>query len=290
MKAIVLAGGFGTRLRPVTGALPKPLAPLVGRPILEHILLLLKKHGFGHADVTLWYKPDDVQACFGAGRRGVSLSYVVEDIPVGTAGSVLLAAPEAKDTVLVLSGDGLTSADLTAAIAFHRQRKAAATLILQHVDIPLPYGVVVTDPDGRIRRFIEKPAVLSLCLTAAAACEGQSVVKMNTMTSGSVKLDAAAWWLAKVADGTADWAQAKAFATGELGIAESELPDAIDTYAKRMAAATAFKNKMDVLVQQQQRDVVDLQTMVNRRDVAYSTSSNIVNALGTSQDGNAANF
>ena len=131
---------------------------------------------------------------------------------------------------------------------------------------------------------------IAVCLTAAAAYEGQSVVKMNTMTAGSVKLDAAAGWLAKVADGTADWAQAKAFATGELGIAESELPDAIDTYAKRMAAATAFKNKMDVLVQQQQRDVVDLQTMVNRRDVAYSTSSNIVNALGTSQDGNAANF
>ncbi|MBQ7234616.1 MAG: hypothetical protein IJS36_04320 [Kiritimatiellae bacterium] len=131
---------------------------------------------------------------------------------------------------------------------------------------------------------------IAVCLTAAAAYEGQSVVKMNTMTSGSVKLDAAASWLTKVADGTADWSQAKAFATGELGIEESELPDGIDTYAKRMAAATAFKKKMDVLVQQQQRDVVDLQTMVNRRDVAYSTSSNIVNALGNSQEGNAANF
>ena len=157
IQAIIMAGGAGTRLRPLTCDMPKPLAPLCGAPIMDYSLQLLKKHGFGHADVTLWYKPDDVQACFGAGRRGVSLSYVVEDIPVGTAGSVLLAAPEAKDTVLVLSGDGLTSADLTAAIAFHRQRKAAATLILQHVDIPLPYGVVVTDPDGRIRRFIEKP-------------------------------------------------------------------------------------------------------------------------------------
>ena len=131
---------------------------------------------------------------------------------------------------------------------------------------------------------------VAVCVNAAATYEAESVVKMNMMTAGSVKLDAAAGWLAKVADGTADWSQAKAFATGELGIAESELPDAIDTYAKRMAAATAFKNKMDVLVQQQQRDVVDLQTMVNRRDVAYSTSSNIVNALGHSQEGNAANF
>ena len=131
---------------------------------------------------------------------------------------------------------------------------------------------------------------IAVCLTAAAAYEGQSVVKMNTMTAGSVKLDAAADWLAKVADGTADWSQAKAFATGELGIEEKELPDGIDTYAKRMAAATAFKKQMDVLVQQQQRDVVDLQTMVNRRDVAYSTSSNIVNALGHSQESNAANF
>ena len=131
---------------------------------------------------------------------------------------------------------------------------------------------------------------IAVCLTAAAVYEGESVLKMNTMTSGSVKLDTAAGWLAKIADGTADWSQAKAFATGELGIKAGELPDGIDTYAKRMAAATAFKKKMDVLVQQQQRDVVDLQTMVNRRDVAYSTSSNIVNALGHSQEGNAANF
>jgi len=131
---------------------------------------------------------------------------------------------------------------------------------------------------------------IAVCLTAAAAYEGQSVVKMNTMTSGSVKLDAAAEWLGKVADGTADWSQAKAFATGELGVEASALPDGIDTYAKRMAAVTALKNKIDILVQQQQRDVVDLQTMVNRRDVAYSTSSNIVKAFGHSQEGNAANF
>ena len=131
---------------------------------------------------------------------------------------------------------------------------------------------------------------IAVCLNTAAAYEGQSVVKMNTMTAGSVKLDAAAGWLAKVADGTADWSQARAFATDELGIAAGELPDAIDTYAKRMTAVTAFKSKMDILAQQQQRDMIDIQTAVNRRDVAYSTSSNIVRTVGQSMDNEAVNF
>ena len=131
---------------------------------------------------------------------------------------------------------------------------------------------------------------IAVCVHAAAVYEAQSVLKMNTMTAQSVTLDAAAGWLAKIADGSADWAQAKAFATGELGIAESELPDAVDTYAKRMAAAAAFKGKIDTLVQQQQRDIVDIQTMVNRRDVAYTTSSNIVKTLGASMSGEAQNI
>lgn len=131
---------------------------------------------------------------------------------------------------------------------------------------------------------------ISVCVYAASAYEAQSVVKMNSMTSGSVKLDAAAGHLELIATGEADWAKAKAFATGELGIEADKLPDAIDTYDRRMAAAAAFKSKIDVLVQQQQREAVDLQTIVNRRDVAYTTSSNIVKAIGTSQNGGAANF
>lgn len=131
---------------------------------------------------------------------------------------------------------------------------------------------------------------ISVCLRSAAAYEAESVVKMNTMTSGSVKLEGAAQWMEKIANGSANWAEAKAYLTGTLGISESTLPDAIDTYDKRMAAVKAVKEKVDALAQQQQRDMIDLQTLVNRRDVAYSTSSNVVRSLGNSQSADAANF
>ena len=131
---------------------------------------------------------------------------------------------------------------------------------------------------------------ISVCLHAASAYEGQSVVKMNVLTKGAVKLDGAAQWMEKIANGSADWTAAKAFLTGELGISDDILPDAIDTYDKRMAAIKAVKEKVDSLTQQQQRDMIDLQTLVNRRDVSYSTSSNIVRTLGASQDADAANF
>ena len=122
---------------------------------------------------------------------------------------------------------------------------------------------------------------ISVCLHAASAYEGQSVVKMNILTQGSVKLDGAAQWMEKIANGSADWPTAKAYLTGEMGISAETLPDAINTYDKRMAAVKAVKEKIDVLTQQQ-RDMIDMQTLVNRRDVAYSTSSNIVRTLGAS--------
>ena len=131
---------------------------------------------------------------------------------------------------------------------------------------------------------------ISVCLQAASAYEGQSVVKMNILTRGAVKLDGAAQWMEKIANGSADWTQAKAYITSELGISDAALPDAINTYDKRMAAVKAVKEKIDALTQQQQRDMIDMQTLVNRRDVAYSTSSNIVRTLGASQEADAANF
>ena len=131
---------------------------------------------------------------------------------------------------------------------------------------------------------------ISVCLQAASAYEGQSVVKMNILTKGAVKLDGAAQWMEKIANGSADWSQAKAYITSELGISDAALPDAINTYAKRMAAVKAVKEKIDALTQQQQRDMIDMQTLVNRRDVAYSTSSNVVRTLGASQEADAANF
>ena len=131
---------------------------------------------------------------------------------------------------------------------------------------------------------------ISVCLQAASAYEGQSVVKMNILTRGAVKLDGAAQWMEKIANGSADWSQAKAYITSELGISYAALPDAINTYDKRMAAVKAVKEKIDALTQQQQRDMIDMQTLVNRRDVAYSTSSNVVRTLGASQEADAANF
>ena len=131
---------------------------------------------------------------------------------------------------------------------------------------------------------------ISVCLQAASAYEGQSVVKMNILTRGAVKLDGAAQWMEKIANGSADWTQAKAYITSELGISDAALPDAINTYDKRMAAVKAVKEKIDALTQQQQTDMIDMQTLVNRRDVAYSTSSNVVRTLGASQEADAANF
>ena len=132
--------------------------------------------------------------------------------------------------------------------------------------------------------------VISVCLNSAAAYEGQSVVKMNVLTSGAATLEDASKWMEKIANDTADWTEAKAYLTGTLGVDASTLPDAINTYDKRMAAVKAVKEKIDALAQQQQRDMIDLQTLVNRRDVAYSTSSNVVRSLGTSMDADAANF
>ena len=131
---------------------------------------------------------------------------------------------------------------------------------------------------------------ISVCLQAASAYEGQSVVKMNILTRGAVKLDGAAQWMEKIANGSADWSQAKAYITSELGVSDAALPDAINTYDKRMAAVKAVKEKIDALTQQQQRDMIDMQTLVNRRDVAYSTSSNVVRTIGASQEADAANF
>ena len=132
--------------------------------------------------------------------------------------------------------------------------------------------------------------VQAVCIRTAAAYEAQSVVTMNRMSEGSANLDAAAAWLPQIVAGTADWGAAKAFLTGTLGIEESALPADLSSYDRRMQAATALKNAMDARVQDQQEQMIDLQTMVNRRDVAYSTSSNVVRALGTSQSGNAQNF
>ena len=131
--------------------------------------------------------------------------------------------------------------------------------------------------------------VIAVSMRSAAEYEAQSVVKMNRMAGGAEQLDKVSEFIEDIANDNGDWAAIKAYCQTELDITD-ELPDSIDTYAKRMAAITALKTKANALTQQQQTDMIDMQTLVNRRDVAFSASSNMVRALGTSQSGNAANF
>jgi mannose-1-phosphate guanylyltransferase/phosphomannomutase len=158
VKAVIMAGGEGTRLRPLTCCVPKPMVPILNRPMMEHILKLLKRHGFREIACTLWYLPGDVTAYFQDGSAwGLSLEYFIEREPLGTAGSVKNAAQALKSTFVVMSGDALTDIDLSAAAAFHRAKGSLATLVLTRVANPLSYGVVLTAEDGRIKQFLEKP-------------------------------------------------------------------------------------------------------------------------------------
>jgi len=160
MKAVVMAGGEGSRLRPLTSRLPKPLAPVANKPVMEHIIDLLKRHGITEVVATLHYLADEIESYFGDGSDfGVKMHYVVEDTPLGTAGAVKMAEHLLRDdTFLIISGDALTNIDLTEMLAYHRQHDSAATIALQRVNNPLEYGVVVTDDEQQITRFLEKPS------------------------------------------------------------------------------------------------------------------------------------
>ncbi|HEY8030187.1 MAG TPA: sugar phosphate nucleotidyltransferase [Gaiellaceae bacterium] len=159
MKAVVMAGGEGTRLRPLTSNQPKPLVPIVGKPCMEHIIELLKRHGFEDVIVTVAFLPQAIRSYFGTGETiGVDLGYSVEESPAGTAGSVRLAAGRLDDTFLVISGDALCDVDLGRLVDFHREKQASVTIGLKSVDNPLEFGIVVTDEDGRVERFLEKPS------------------------------------------------------------------------------------------------------------------------------------
>src|ERR687894_1062422 len=160
MKAVIMAGGQGTRLRPLTSNQPKPMIPIVGVPCMEHIVNLLKEHGFTEIVVTLQFMPEEIQDYFGNGLDwGVSMSYSIEDVPAGTAGSVKLAEEHLEgERVLVISGDALTDCDLSRVVSFHEEKAAEATMVLKSVENPLDFGIVITEEDGRISRFLEKPA------------------------------------------------------------------------------------------------------------------------------------
>ncbi|MFD0691027.1 mannose-1-phosphate guanyltransferase [Actinomadura fibrosa] len=159
MKAVVMAGGEGTRLRPMTANQPKPLLPLVNRPIMEHVLRLLKRHGFDETVVTVQFLAALIRNYFGDGEElGMSLSYATEEIPLGTAGSVKNAQEALRDDrFLVISGDALTDIDLTDMVRFHKRNGALVTIGLKRVPNPLEFGIIIVDEEGRVQRFLEKP-------------------------------------------------------------------------------------------------------------------------------------
>lgn len=158
MKAVLLVGGEGTRLRPLTLNTPKSMVPIANRPFLEHMIEYLKGHGIDDIILTLCYLPDRTRLHFCDGSNfGVKLTYALEDTPLGTAGAVKNVAECLDETFFVFNGDTYTDIDLTAMMEFHHNSGAKVTIALTPVEDPTIYGVVETSADGRVQRFIEKP-------------------------------------------------------------------------------------------------------------------------------------
>jgi mannose-1-phosphate guanylyltransferase/phosphomannomutase len=158
VQAVIMAGGEGSRLRPLTSNLPKPMLPVANRPLMQHIIELLRKHGITDVVATVQFLSSIIRNYFGDGSDlGVSLSYATEDAPLGTAGSVANARDMLSGRFLVISGDALTDIDLEEVVDFHESKGAAATLVLKRMQDPLEFGIVMTSDDGRVERFLEKP-------------------------------------------------------------------------------------------------------------------------------------
>src|SRR4030095_11329868 len=159
MKALLLVGGQGTRLRPLTIHQPKSIVPIFNRPFLHYQLDIIKQvKEIDEVILSLNYQPKRIEEVFGDGRDvGIKIRYVVEPTPLGTAGGVRFASEGVDDTLVVFNGDVLTQIDLGAILDLHRERRAKATLVLTPVDNPSAYGLVETDPEGNILRFLEKP-------------------------------------------------------------------------------------------------------------------------------------
>src|ERR671927_1259358 len=177
MKAILLAGGKGTRLRPLTIHTPKPIVPIFERPFLHYQLDLLKQvPEIDEVILSLNYQPRRIEEIFGDGSdAGLAIRYVVEPAPLGTAGAVRYAGESLHESVVVFNGDVLTEVDLAAVIRLHRERRAKATIVLTPVENPSAYGLVETDASGNIQRFLEKP--------------GEDEITCNTINAGIYVLE-----------------------------------------------------------------------------------------------------
>jgi NDP-sugar pyrophosphorylase family protein len=160
MKAILLAGGKGTRLRPLTIHTPKPIVPIFNRPFLHYQIDLLKQvPEIDEVILSLNYQPRRIEDVFGDGSEaGIKIRYVVEPAPLGTGGAIRYAGESLSESVVVFNGDVLTEIDLAAVLRLHRDRKARATIVLTPVENPAAYGLVETDAEGNVRRFLEKPS------------------------------------------------------------------------------------------------------------------------------------
>jgi mannose-1-phosphate guanylyltransferase/phosphomannomutase len=158
MKAVIMAGGRGTRLMPLTGDLPKPMVKLIDKPVLEYIILLLKKHGVTDVAITLGYMPERIISYFGNGENlGVEITYFIEKTPLGTAGGVKKAENFLSDDFIVMSGDAYTEIDLSKAAAFHKAKNSLFTLVAHPHPNPEGLGVLNVDFENRVTEFIEKP-------------------------------------------------------------------------------------------------------------------------------------
>ncbi len=177
MKAILLAGGKGTRLRPLTLNTPKPIVPIFNRPFLMYQLDQLRQvPEITEVILSLNYQPRRIEETFGNGEAlGIKISYAVEPQPLGTGGAIKFSAQTVQDSVIVLNGDVLQAIDLQAVIARHRAARAQATIVLTPVDNPSAYGLVETDADGNVLRFLEKP--------------GQNEITVNTINAGIYVLE-----------------------------------------------------------------------------------------------------
>ena len=179
MQALILAGGKGTRLRPLTVYTPKPIVPVVNRPFLLYQIEILRKAGIENIVLSLSYQPDKIEQVLGDGSEfGVHLRFVSEPSPMGTAGAYRFASGSIRDTTVVFNGDILTDAELSDIIEFHRSKKAEATIALAPVSNPQSYGLVETDREQKVRRFLEKPKP-----------EDVSKAKINTINAGIYVLE-----------------------------------------------------------------------------------------------------
>jgi mannose-1-phosphate guanylyltransferase/phosphomannomutase len=185
MKAVVMAGGRGTRLRPLTDQHPKPMLPFIDKPVLAHTLNLLKHFGFTEVIITVHYLAEQIQDYFGDGHdRGMSIRFAVETTPLGTAGSVKNAEPHlGPEPFLVISGDIITDIDLGQVLKFHQTRGALITLILKSMPDVRGYGMVTTDHQGKVTQYTEKPA----CMQAVPATINTGIYMVDPTLLGLMK-------------------------------------------------------------------------------------------------------